>query len=517
MTASLIMSISRSDLSKLVPLPNASITEPKHLASYNWLEADTPAIVVPGLPSFWRQDSYLRQLKKDSGLIYVAQNAAHHPESPMEPLFRALYVENPRFDISSVDIVSDRNCIRKLLAFVDPGSEVHGAKDFTIRMELVDGTAILEREEEQTQEFVGPDQFKGYGHEFEKAYTTSKIPSSTAHHRILSYRLGGLSFLIRHETDGYVDAGAPARIPKQEAAGDDLSDLLGSISISRPAVTEDITFAASRLTVRRGGHPVALESALEIKTKVWHRPLAIADVAAQLWLSQTPKLVRAYHNNGCFGVPDVEDVSADVKQWEAANQDNLGRLVALLVNIIAEAKPDGNVEIRYDSLEDVLLVEQCTEKKMFPADLYEKWKDDDLEISKHEVKGDGMPSSWPHATAGAASNAETTGTNMSQQPSATIAGTPKDVQAQSATEPELPCFVCQRMRDGNPKRHGSLVSTGEIRNCLLCARDFCEKHVSREERAVCEIDHGAYYQKHRTFPGVYASLAARNLTLGDCE
>jgi hypothetical protein len=56
-----------------------------------------------------------RQLKKDSGLVYVAQNAARHPESPLEPLFRALYIENPSFDISSVNIVSDRNDIRKLV------------------------------------------------------------------------------------------------------------------------------------------------------------------------------------------------------------------------------------------------------------------------------------------------------------------------------------------------------------------------------------------------------------------
>jgi hypothetical protein len=76
------------------------------------------------------------------------------------------------------------------------------------------------------------------------------------------------------------------------------------------------------------------------------------------------------------------------------------------------------------------------------------------------------------------------------------------------------------MREGNPRRHASLVSTGEIRKCLLCARDFCDMHVDakvRNDLAVCEIDHGTYARKHRYLPNVYPSLAARDLALGDQE
>jgi hypothetical protein len=76
------------------------------------------------------------------------------------------------------------------------------------------------------------------------------------------------------------------------------------------------------------------------------------------------------------------------------------------------------------------------------------------------------------------------------------------------------------MREGNPRRHGSLVSTGEIRHCLLCSRDFCESHVStkvRDDLAVCEIDHVTYFRNHDLLPGVYPSLAARESALGDRE
>ena len=333
------MRISRSDLSALVPHPDASVIEPKHLASYNWVEANTPTIVVPGLPPVWCGDNAPRLVKQDSGLVYIAQNAARHPESPLEPLFRALYIENPSFDISSVDVISDRNNIRKLLSFVDPNSDPHGVKDFSMRMELVNGTAIFHREETKTQEFIGPDDFRGFGHEFEKAHTHDQIRLSTGHHRVVSYRLGGLRFVIRHETDGYVDDGASTPASKQQLAGDDISNLLESLSISQPAVVKDTASAASKLTVHQEGRPIALESTLEIKTRVHHKPLKIADAAPQLWLSQTPKLVRAYHNRGIFSAAVVEDVSKEIKRWEGANQEKLGRLVTLLASIIEKVKP----------------------------------------------------------------------------------------------------------------------------------------------------------------------------------
>lgn len=391
--SSLVTRISRSDLSKLRPRPDATLTEPRHLASYNWIEADKPTIIVPGSPAVWRGGSAPRRVKKDSGLVYIAQNAARHPESPLEPLFRALYIENPSFDISAVDVISDRNNMRKLLSFVDPKSDPHGVKDFSMRMEFVNGTAILHREETKTQEFIGHDEFRGFGHEFEKAYTRNKIPLSTGHHRVVSYRFGGLRFVVRHETDGYVEDGTPTQASKQQSGGDDLSSLLGSMSISQPTAAGDTASAASKLTVRKGGRPIPLESTLEIKTRVQHKPLKITDAAPQLWLSQTPRLVRAYHNRGIFNAPVVEDVSADVKRWERANQEKLGRLLTLLVSIIAKCKPYGHVSIRYSASKDRLRVDQCARNKMFPEDLYQRWKaDGDLRKSDQETKPDCMAS-----------------------------------------------------------------------------------------------------------------------------
>ena len=103
----------------------------------------TPTIAVPGSPALWSVPGVSRRLKRDSGLIYIAQNAACHPESPLEPRFRALYTTCPSFDIRSTDVVTDRNNIRKLLSFIDPSSTRDGLEAFTINIEVRKNTAIF--------------------------------------------------------------------------------------------------------------------------------------------------------------------------------------------------------------------------------------------------------------------------------------------------------------------------------------------------------------------------------------
>ncbi|KFY31780.1 hypothetical protein V493_00800 [Pseudogymnoascus sp. VKM F-4281 (FW-2241)] len=376
MTATTIAQISRLELQDLSAPLVATITDVKQLSSYNWIEAPSPTIAVPGTPPLWSAPSAPRQLKKDSGLIYIAQNAARHPDSPLEPLFRALCITNPSFDIRSIDVVTDRNNIRKLLSFINPSMTRHGLETFTINIEITKNTAIFCRDETATHEIVGPDEFKGYGHEFEKAYTTTQIRASTGHHRIITYRFGGLNFIVRHETDGYVDTGAG--IPSSDAKGperDSLSSMLGSLTLS-PTNGPPITTSGSKLTIKKEGQMISLKSTLELKTRVFHKRIEIYEVAPQLWISQTPKLVRAYHRRGTFPVPEVEDVAADIKTWEESNQRDLRKLATLISKIIAVVKGcGGNAIVKYDILGDKLVIRKVDRKKMLPNDLYSIWDD----------------------------------------------------------------------------------------------------------------------------------------------
>ena len=383
MASNTVVEISRLDLSDLDAPPVASITDVKNLSSYNWIEAPTPTIAVPGSPPLWSVPSAPRQLKKDSGLVYIAQNAARHPESPLEPLFRALYIANPSFDIRSVDVVTDRNNIRKLLAFIDPGSTRNKLETFTIHIEVTKNTAILCRQETLTHDFIGQHDFRGFGHEFEKAYTTCQINGSTGHHRIISYRFSELNFIIRHETDGYVETGTIVSSSNNKQLEDDsLSSLLGSLSLSSNKTSFISTPAGSKLIIRDEGQAVSIESILEIKTRVMHKPLEIQEVAPQLWISQTLKLVRAFHQRGIFQPPVVEDVAALIKEWEERNQKNLRKLTVLIKKIVMAVKVlGGNAMVRYDVTKDKLIVSKVDKKSMLPKDLYSKWDDKEADTN----------------------------------------------------------------------------------------------------------------------------------------
>jgi hypothetical protein len=65
--------ITRQEVEDL-PTPSSrapSITNVKHLSSYNWIEAPTPTIAVPGSPALWSPPRAPRQLQKDSGFVYI--------------------------------------------------------------------------------------------------------------------------------------------------------------------------------------------------------------------------------------------------------------------------------------------------------------------------------------------------------------------------------------------------------------------------------------------------------------
>lgn len=386
--------ISHPDLKEISVPASAFVTDVEHLESYNWIEAPrtTPTIAVPGSPDLWSPPKVSFRLRKDTGHIYIAQNAARHPESPLEPLFRALYVAHPSFNISAIDVVTDRNNIRKLLGFINPRWNGDKREDFTMHVEVRNNTAIFCRNETKVEEYIDPHEFRGYGHSFEENCTDRQVTGSTGHHRIISYSFGGLNFIVRHETDGYV--GVASAQPKPQPAGsrspdiDDLSGVLDSLSLS-PEISGSgkAKSATTELVIRREGQVVPLPLTLEIKTRVSHRPLQFGDVVAQLWISQTPNLVRAYHTKGVFEVPKVENVADQVKAWESQNQKDL-RLLAGLIEKIRDIvkKGGGRAILKYDANGDNLAFHELLGKWMLPADLYAKWDDSGEHIPNVQVE-----------------------------------------------------------------------------------------------------------------------------------
>ncbi|KAF9784231.1 hypothetical protein IL306_007744 [Fusarium sp. DS 682] len=353
-----------SSLATMALHPDASITEFRHLASYNWIDLPTPTIAVPGSPAKWSPPNGPIRLSKDMGYFYAAQNVARHPESPLEPLFRALLLTEPSVDLRSVDVVTDRNNIRKLLSFVDPGTARDGAEEFVIKVEVVGETALFSREEEEVRRYIAPSEFRGYGHEFEKAYTKQQIQGSTGHYRIVEYRFGGLKFLVRNEVDGYVPP----------VGGTDTSSILAHelsfLSLSKPPQAS-YRWPGSKLEAAMEGESVPSEQCLEIKTRVAHKPLQMESIMPQLWASQTTKLVRAYHTSGLFQSPVVEDMTESMKRWEQDNEGTLKKLAAVIAKILEVAKrSDGPIQVKCSAAGHQLVLSKIDSGKMLPDDLY---------------------------------------------------------------------------------------------------------------------------------------------------
>ncbi|KAJ5753062.1 hypothetical protein N7520_009979 [Penicillium odoratum] len=219
-----------------------------------------------------------------------------------------------------MDVVADRNNIRKLLSFVNPTLSRVNLDSFTIPVDMAAQTAIFCRDETATFEVIGSGEFRGFGHEFENSYTISQLKDGAGHHRIISYQLGGLNILIRHETDGYVGDSNPGL--KNTSIGDDLTNALKSLSL------------------------------------------------APYRASSAPTITVEYS-------PKAEDVADALKLWEQDHQVDIRKLVALINRILQVTRNwSGSSTIRYDPLKEKLVIIKIKRRKMLPDDLYSRWDKD---------------------------------------------------------------------------------------------------------------------------------------------
>jgi hypothetical protein len=309
-----------------------------------------------GSPPLWAPKPSGTKLNPDTGLVYIDQNAFRNPDYPLEPLLRAVYSNDPLFDASEIDLVTDRNNLRKLLHFV-----TGTPKDFRIEVERINGTTLFTRCEEKSSEFIRAGEFRGFGHQFEENYTTwpAGTKGSTGHHRIIRYKFGGLKCLVRFEVDACLALGGAAPVE------DDLSELVSGLALQEDATSVIHTLKRGNLTLQ--------DSIAEIKTRAAHRQLDMSDVLPQLWFSHTPWLIVGYHQGGRFN--DVKKLKMDreLESWERSNVRSLKKLAQLLRTIVDAAKDasDGRCSVVCQGTR-LEILEASAEKYKLPADLRKK-------------------------------------------------------------------------------------------------------------------------------------------------
>jgi hypothetical protein len=180
-----------------------------------------------------------------------------------------------------------------------------------------------------------------------EAYTTweHEVKGSETHQRVIRYDFGGLTCLVRFECDGYIKDEAASDLPpndklhKPYSDEDDFLSAFKKGTITHKPVSQQDSTASVK--VERGGSEVPQHAIFDLKTRSGKHKTNIdmTDIYPQLWIKQVPNFIVAYHDGaGLFQDIRVQDVRADVKNWEQDNIDAIRRLAALLMDIVTFAR-----------------------------------------------------------------------------------------------------------------------------------------------------------------------------------
>ncbi|KAH0541836.1 hypothetical protein FGG08_003719 [Glutinoglossum americanum] len=302
------------------------------LTSYNLMPKDMRTIVVPGSPSIWNPQNLPATIKPDSGPYFTDPSRHVFPHCLLEPLLRALLVAHPNYNLSDIDLITDRRNLRLLLDFVS-GNQ----KEFRIEVEVVGSTVLFSTWTERAKDYVKG--FVGYGREFERAWTRTPagLEGSMMHNRVVGYSLGGLKVVMRFEVDGCMEE---HDAPNQHCT--DSSTVITPIDDPKHPHTKLTT--PTYFTILTHGTLAPASNIIEIKTGSLKKNLVSLRNLGQLWFSQTPILcIGQYGAGGVFSEVSVKNVllAGELSRWEEHNRENLKKLVRVLEMIREVVRKEG--------------------------------------------------------------------------------------------------------------------------------------------------------------------------------
>ncbi|KIK69991.1 hypothetical protein GYMLUDRAFT_150751 [Collybiopsis luxurians FD-317 M1] len=334
----------------------------QYIGSYNWMKNpdNQPTIVVPGSPPEWQNVATPYNVPADQGVrSNIDQNSFWCPSSNLAPLIVAVntqQVESGKqpFNWSSVDLVTDRNGLRKLLRWINGTAE----KDFRIDTQLAgNSTVLFSRWEKRTQEVMTGFTF-GFNFEDKTTKPVTGCEESTGHHRIVDYDFNGLKIVLRFEVDACLPSSTSPILSKNASFDvDDLSRVFSAASISsanvnRPTYSSVNIGGMHTLRVGRAGSAVPQSSLIELSTRSQKRVAENRwrEDFPQLFLSQTPYHFLGVHQSGRF--IDVQKrqlkTSTDLVEAEKICQPAFQKLrivLGLIQRLLMDAGEEGRLSI----------------------------------------------------------------------------------------------------------------------------------------------------------------------------
>ncbi|KAE9979740.1 hypothetical protein EG327_006903 [Venturia inaequalis] len=374
-------------------LSKAKITNVQDIASYNWIKANEPTIIVPGMPPKWTPTASSTRLAEDNpdGTYYRDPNAAYFPSYPMEPVVRSIFESHIEhdFDPTTIDIFGCGSTLGNLLRFV---RNVETEKPFRFLVEVVGNTVFFIRRENSPKEVIHD--VRGFGHSFPEANTTwdANVQGSETHQRIIRYQLGDVNVAIRFEADGYladkVQGHAKASIARHHGVDEDslVSALAGS-TIDAMKHSD-----SNSLNLIQGSRYVPQSAVFDLKTrtiKKKYNDTTLSDQIPRLWIRQIPSFILAYHERGVFRSNEVtvHDVKPDVIRWETDNRRDVRKLIALINKIsnFVKTTPEQKLEVQYkDGVGLELRKQDAGVTPVLPEDLAARWADKEAKFGSDD-------------------------------------------------------------------------------------------------------------------------------------
>lgn len=233
---------------------------------------------------------------------------------------------SPDFRLNTVDIVTTRNSLRKLLDFCSGRS----LQSFRVHISLVRNTLFIEQYDSAFMAF----QSTGWGHNFEKAFTRFPpgLEASTTHDRFLRYPIGDLDCVVGFEVDACYEGSPEIPLTSLQSEMEQLQINPSSPKTKAPLsnllnapVMPQSTAAEMKSKARKPGRP-----GTSTGTRSGGTGIGISSYLPQLWFGRTPWLIVGSHVEGTFEHVSVVNAAAHFERWEAERQVELRKLAALL-------------------------------------------------------------------------------------------------------------------------------------------------------------------------------------------
>ncbi len=227
----------------------------------------------------------------------------------------------------------------------------------------------------------------GYGHTFAKAHTAwdPEVKGSASHQRVIQYSFGGLKFLVRSESDGYLkQVAALEALPRaKETPGKapDKSQPDDHTILETLRVTGEPSSTKGPLHIEMRGRHIPQKAIFDLKTraKETRRPIDMDEVYQRLWMNQTPYFVFAEHFRGSFEPRDIQPVSIcdELSKWENDHEVSLKYYQAILTELVAATRSSATGKLQVIRRGDgPLEIQERTagdDADVLPDDLRSKW------------------------------------------------------------------------------------------------------------------------------------------------